>query len=36
MEAHNGSAVLLWAENNKDGSAFFRFTLPIVEEGATQ
>ncbi len=32
IEAHVGR---LWAENNKEGGASFRFTLPIVEEGAT-
>ena len=30
IEAHHGR---LWAENNKDGGASFRFTLPVAEEG---
>jgi PAS domain S-box-containing protein len=33
IEAHNGQ---LWAENNKDGGASFRFTLPIADQDVTQ
>jgi two-component system sensor kinase FixL len=33
IEAHGGK---LWAENNPEGSASFRFTLPIAVAGATQ
>jgi PAS domain S-box-containing protein len=33
IEAHNGR---LWAENNKDGGASFRFTLPIADKNVTQ
>ena len=33
IEAHNGR---LWAENNKDGGASFRFTLPIADKDITQ
>ena len=33
IEAHNGR---LWAENNKDGGASFRFTLPIANQDVTQ
>jgi signal transduction histidine kinase len=33
IEAHNGR---LWGENNTEGGASFRFTLPIAEEGATK
>jgi len=33
LEAHNGQ---LWAENNKDGGASFRVTLPIAQKGAPQ
>ena len=33
IEAHNGR---LWAENNKDGGATFRITLPIADKGVTQ
>jgi PAS domain S-box-containing protein len=33
IEAHNGR---LWAENNKDGGASFRFTIPIADKNVTQ
>ena len=33
IEAHGGR---LWAENNNEGGASFRFTLPIAEEYATE
>ena len=33
IEAHGGS---LWAANRKEGGASFRFSLPIVEEEATE
>ena len=33
IEAHGGR---LWAENKNEGGASFRFTLPIIEEHATQ
>jgi PAS domain S-box-containing protein len=33
IEAHNGR---LWAENNKEGGASFRFTLPIADKNVTQ
>ena len=33
IEAHGGR---LWAENKNGGGASFRFTLPIIEEHATQ
>ncbi len=33
IEAHNGR---LWAENNNEGGASFRFTLPIAAGGATK
>jgi PAS domain S-box-containing protein len=33
IEAHNGR---LWAENNKDGGASFRFTLPIAHKNTSQ
>jgi two-component system sensor kinase FixL len=33
IEAHKGR---LWAENRPEGGAWFRFTLPIAEEGATK
>jgi len=33
IEEHGGR---LWPENNKDGGATFRFTLPIAEEASTK
>ena len=33
IEAHGGK---LWAENKNEGGASFRFTLPMIEEHATQ
>ena len=33
IEAHNGR---LWAENNKDGGASFRFTIPIADKNASE
>jgi signal transduction histidine kinase len=31
MESHRGS---IWAENNPDRGATFRFTLPLVDQAA--
>ena len=33
IEAHHGR---LWAENRPEGGAWFRFTLPIADEGTTK